>query len=330
MNAILNVKLKIRLLLLLLLPVSYVTSLAAGPVSVKASLEPDVLMGVVTALKLEVVEDSGSHGEFPLLREIPKGGYLPICQDSVELRSEIKLDTVQLGSGRIQINYTVPVQAFNPGKFRLPEFMYVTSQGDTVKSEKVSLNVLPVEVGEDENIYDYADVAPAEDEKLTDKIPDSIYDNWIWILVVLILLAILIWLFVEFKRTGYFIKPKRQKTPYEIAVEQLRKLKKRKLWQAGKSKDYYTELTDILRRYLQQRFGINAMEMTSAEILEALDKHPETTGKGASLRDLLNTSDFVKFAKVQPEDETNEDSFKATAKFVETTKPVEPKGGEKK
>ncbi len=89
-------------------------------------------------------------------------------------------------------------------------------------------------------------------------------------------------------------------------------------------KEYFTELTDVLRVYLFGRFGINAMEMTSRQILGALKNNKETRDKRDYIRQILNMADFVKFAKVRPLPDDNIASFENALKFVEETKPLPP------
>ena len=84
----------------------------------------------------------------------------------------------------------------------------------------------------------------------------------------------------------------------------------------------FTELTDILRTYLYRRFGINAMEMTSRQILAAISADKETKDKKPLVRQILDMADFVKFAKVRPLPADNIQSYENAVKFVEDTKPV--------
>lgn len=74
-----------------------------------------------------------------------------------------------------------------------------------------------------------------------------------------------------------FKKPEPKLPPHEQAIKELDEIKQQKLWQQGRSKEYYTLITDTLRRYIVDRFGINAMEMTSGEILDIIRKQQEAT-----------------------------------------------------
>lgn len=98
-------------------------------------------------------------------------------------------------------------------------------------------------------------------------------------------------------------------------------LKGMQLWQNGREKDYYTGLTDILREYIDRRFGVNAVEMTSSEIIDALKHNSETQLVNDQLSEILAVADFVKFAGQRPLADDNERSFQRAVNFVNATKP---------
>ncbi|MDE5796223.1 MAG: cell wall anchor protein [Muribaculaceae bacterium] len=299
-----------------------VTPAQAGPLMVKARLDSvSVLMGRLTMLRLEVVEDAGSHGGFELLEAARQQGrpYATVCGDSVELRTSFATDTVDLGSGRIQINYAVPVQAFDSGSYRLPELLY-RSGTDSVRSNQVSLRVVPVNVTAEDPIAGYASVAKPEGKSIFDSVPDWLYDYWWLIIILLLAIGFGIWMLTRPKQQGLI--PARKKpapTPYEVAMTRLKTLKSRKLWEQGMEKEYFTELTDILRVYLDKRFGINAMEMTSRQIMDMLRSNPVIKDKREYMRRILDMADFVKFAKVRPLPADNISAYDNAVSFVEET-----------
>lgn len=297
-------------------------SALASDVSIKAKLDSvNLLMGKITTLHLEVVKDKDKAGGFPIFSDTSKG-YVGVCGDSVELRTSFKSDTLQLGSGKIQINYSIPVQAFDSGYYHLPEFVYV-SEGDTARSNRLALKVIPVSVGENDPIADYRNVEEPDDKSIFDNVPDWIINYWWIILLIIILCAVFVYAWKRYKKEGTILPKKPEPTPYEAAIASLRKLKARKLWENGLEKEYFTELTEILRIYLYRRFGINAMEMTSRQIMETLTDNPEIKGKRDYIRQILSIADFVKFAKVRPLPDDSITAFENAMKFVEETKPVE-------
>ena len=100
------------------------------------------------------------------------------------------------------------------------------------------------------------------------------------------------------------------------------RIKNEKVWQKGESKEYYTQLTDAIRTYIRDRFGFNALEMTSSEIIEHL---LETSDKEAitDLKELFETADLVKFAKHNPLVNENDANLMNAIEFVDETKVVE-------
>lgn len=298
-------------------------TISAATPSVKARLDStNILMGKLTTLRLEVTQDKGKPGAFPLFAgRNGDSGYVGVCGDSVELRTSYSRDTVELGSGRIQINYAVPVQSFDSGFYQLPQFVYV-SGNDTARSNIVSLKVIPVAVSADAKISDYAGVVEPEGKSIFDSLPDWLYDYWWLILILILSIAGIIWGYRRYKEKGFILPKKPEPLPYDVAIKELNKLKSLSLWENGEEKEYFTRLTDILRIYLDKRFGINAIEMTTPQILEKLNENVSIRDKKDYIRRILDTADFVKFAKVRPLAADNIAAFDSALRFVEETKPT--------
>jgi hypothetical protein len=108
-----------------------------------------------------------------------------------------------------------------------------------------------------------------------------------------------------------------------IAFEELASLKEKKLWQQGLIKQYYTEVTDIARRYLENRYQTMALERTTDEILDDLRRLRMPDELARKTESLLRRADLVKFAKHQPVVMEHEESLQAVYDFVERTKIVE-------
>lgn len=121
-----------------------------------------------------------------------------------------------------------------------------------------------------------------------------------------------------------FGKAKPKIPPHIIAFKELSVVRTEKLWQQGKVKLYYTRITDIIRKYIEGRFSIPAMEKTSDEILADIKKGKiDEMYSFDKLREMFYTSDLVKFAKYQPAPDENEESFKTAFEFVTNTQPKE-------
>jgi len=114
------------------------------------------------------------------------------------------------------------------------------------------------------------------------------------------------------------VVPKRP--PHETALEELKKLEGERLWQQGLVKQYHSRLTDIVRTYIEHRFGIIAMEMTTGEIMQSVrNMHFESTS-AEKLSHILTLADMVKFAKLQPLPGENEMCMQHAYEFINATK----------
>lgn len=128
---------------------------------------------------------------------------------------------------------------------------------------------------------------------------------------------------------GYVPPPR---PAHVIAIEELGALKAKKLWQAGHVKEYYSELTEILRRYFENRYSMPALEETTDEIMEGLRKLRPGAELLHSTETVLRTADLVKFAKHSPSMPEHEQSMESVYVFVDRTKivdmtPVAPEKG---
>ncbi len=312
-------RLYISLTLSLIAVVAPIASLAASPV-VKASLDSvNLLMGKMTTLHLKVSQPKDAKGRFPMFDNIQNTGFVTLCGDSIELRAPARIDTTRSGNF-VDLTFEVPLQAFDSGYYQLPEIPYIIGK-DTIHSNSFALKVFPVVVKDNEPIDDYASASDPEDSSFLDYIPDVIYYYWWAFILGFALLALALYLILRYRRDGYIIPPKPEPAPDVVAFAALRALKEKNLWQQGLEKDYYTELTEILRIYLFKRFGINAMEMTSRQILASLNAREDLKDKRNYFRQILNMADFVKFAKVRPLPDDNVEAFDNAYKFVEETKP---------
>ena len=110
---------------------------------------------------------------------------------------------------------------------------------------------------------------------------------------------------------------------HEIAFQKLEKIRKEKIWTGGRFKEYYVQVSDTIREYIEKRFKINATDMTTSEILNAEIWYSVSIQEMETLRQILNISDMVKFAKYQPIENENLQILHNAFDFVEKTKPIE-------
>lgn len=271
-----------------------------------------IVQGSKTPVHLTLLPDSKQGKMIPEIKEREPVGH------GAEIAS-VSIDTINLDNGRTKYEYTLDIQAFDPGNIVIGPFGYVDGT-DTTFSNPLPLKVLEVDLDTLTTINPMAGV---------EEIPSRWYD-WIpdWLLwgvcglLGLAAIGILLWILLRKKRVITIGKPARVIPPYELALSRLDNLKAKDYITSGNVKLYYTELTDILRQYLEGRFGVNALEMTSTEILRALNRLPETKPGSPLVQEVLSVADFVKFAKVRPLPDDNVKAFNNALKFIEDTKPV--------
>jgi hypothetical protein len=149
-------------------------------------------------------------------------------------------------------------------------------------------------------------------------------------IVLILVIGFLLWYLRRKRMNKPIFRPVKPEEPaHIIAFRELRNLRDEKIWQKSEFKTYYSRLTEIIRRYMYRRYGIQAMEMTSHDILEAWrvsgEQKEDLTDK---LRMLLDLADLVKFAKQKPVASENEENMERAYDFVEKTKWIEPENQE--
>lgn len=290
----------------------------ASEVSVKASLDSAyIIMGKQTTLHIEIIDNSDIEGILPIGDQ-----SVDTIIGKVEIISRKKPDTIDLGSKRRQINQDIVIQSFDSGLYTLPPILYKI-KNDSFFSNALVLKVIPVQVDSLATIHGQANVV-APNYRWYDYLPDFITDNWGWILLILLVISgCVVALILRKKKIVIPLIPQKKPIPpYELAMQRLAILREEKLCEKGHEKEYYTRLIDILRMYIDTRFGINAMEMTSTQIIEALSSNEETKLPNKYMKDVLSIADFVKFAKVRPLPDDNIKALSWAMQFVEDTKPA--------
>jgi len=290
------------------------------PVVINAKADSTtVTMGGRMTVRVELVKNSHNGVFIDNIKKEESSG-VPLL-NNVEVR-DIEVDSTDLGNGRVQVNYNYTVQPFDVGTAVMGPFNYALN-GDTTASSTVTVKVLEPEMPKE--MRDSLWINPMEG---TVSIPSRWYDFipawWPWVLLGLAGVAIIVLVMMLYKRNGpTLIARKKVIPPHIIALKRLAQLKQRKLAESSNVKEYYTELTDILRQYLDGRFGIYAREMTSSQIIDALHERAELETFIPDINELLTTADFVKFAKQNPGINENVHSFATVYTFVDSTRPVE-------
>ena len=307
---------KFLLLSLLIASLAHV-DLRAQKITVNARLDSTVIwIGSQTHLTFQVSQQPKQKVVMPVF-----SGNIVAGLETVE---PVKTDTVKSPDGHLLVNQHYLVTAFKDSLIYIPPFPFVLN-GDTVWSKSLSLKV----------------VQPFKIDTASNKIADiksvlSPKFDWksflLTVLLIVVIIGLLVLLYFIYKR--YFKKKPilndkeiRLLLPaHVVALNQLDKMKQEKSWQHGRSKEFHTQLTDILREYIERVFNINSMEMTSDEILEQLrGLKLEQKATYLGLEQILKLADLVKFAKWDAMPDEHELSLLNAYSFVNKTKVEEPK-----
>jgi hypothetical protein len=267
---------------------------------------------------------------------------LPVFRDTlcknIEIISGPRIDTTKGQSGRIKIIQKYLITSFDSGRYQVkPVFAENKNEGGMKRfySDYSILEVMRVKIAPQDTTAKIFDIIKPY------KAPVTFGEILPWLLVAALLCAI-VWAAIRYlpklrkseAETNVFIP---SDPAHIIAFRELERLKSEELWQKGETKKYYTELTEILRQYLENRFRVYSLELTTAETLEALVKTGfRKNGSYNDLKTVLTGADLVKFAKYNPVASENESHFQTSWNFVLVTKedeivsePVEEKRSDK-
>lgn len=171
------------------------------------------------------------------------------------------------------------------------------------------------------------EVNPSEDIKDV-KAPVRIPFDWVfWLIVISIILLVALiayFLYKKFKKPDEEVRIIRKAPPTPIhilALRDLDKLDAKKLWQQGQVKDYHSEITEIIRKYFEDRYNFNSLEMTTAQSMVVLNRVMDNQKMISLTGGFLENADMVKFAKFEPQPSINEEMMKQAYQIVENTKP---------
>ena len=286
---------------------------------VEASIRPDsVLIGDRFTLEVEVRKDMMQVVGWPAF----EAGRM---NDRIEILSESPVDTVAADGRQQRLRKRYELTSFEARAYDLGRFPVLYTDKnivDTLYSPeplRIVVSTLPVDT-QQSTVYDIK--APEQTPLLVSEFGGYV----VRVVLIGLLVAALVILGVRWwrRRRTAASEPEGRKVPavppHERAIQDLETLHNQKLWQSGKVKSYYTRLTDIVRTYLEGRYGIRALEQTTDEIMRELRTADLADRSRNELRDLLRTADLVKFAKHQPAAEENEVFYYTAYYFVENTK----------
>jgi len=284
----------------------------AGP-SILEPLQPrdSVLIAdqLFYGFELEDVED-GTQLAFP---DYSKG-----FMDSIEVVRSWRLDTLSKPKAPLKrIRAGIVIAAFEEGRYQLPPLSVLrTAAGgstDTLvfDSQLLDVRTMPVDTA----------TFVIHDIKGQIRYPVTFKEVMPWIGAALLLAVLVALAVILIKRRKHSLEEAAHKDPaYIVALRRLDRFRGSKYWAPEKQKAFYSGITDTLRFYIADRFGIDAMEMTTAEIFDALkgceDLPADLYGES---KELFELADFVKFAKHIVSDEDNAKALPSAVRFITST-----------
>ncbi len=276
--------------------------LAFAQASIEAKIDPiEMMIGEQATVTLTVQAGEGANVQWPTFQ--PRQQIVP----GVEV----------LATHTSSQTMTLTLTSFDGNLYHLPPFK-VKVNNKEVKSADLALKVVEMEVDTThmEKFFGPKDV---QDNPFQ-------WSDWsqpFWLSVLMLVLAALgYYLYLRLRSNKpviAHIKIVKRLLPHQKAMKEIEQIKADKMVMSENQKEYYTKLTDTLRKYIEERYGFSAMEMTSSEIIDRL----MSTGDQQSLdelRQLFTTADLVKFAKYSTMINENDANLVSAIDFINQTK----------
>lgn len=294
----------------------------AQNVTVSATMDStQIFIGGQLDLKLQLSQPDNINLSFPLLTDT--------ITKNIEIVRANQPDTLNRDNGRYLIEQSYRITSFDSGLHYIPPIVFEEASqklGKAIQTEPMALMVF--------NPFDEVDPQKGlVDIKQPMQAPfllSELYKYLPWVLGIILLAGIITFIILKYYGrevpVKIFSKPEPVVPPHIKALEALDQIKQEKLWQHNRLKEYYSGVSDTLRHYIEERFEIRAMEQTTDEIMDSFKGIDFRDTKSIdNLRQILITSDLVKFAKHEPLPDENDLSMINAYFFVNQTKKEELK-----
>ena len=303
----------------LLLIILSVGALAArAQVTVEAAIDSiEMLIGEQVHVTVTATMKEGSKVEFPVFKPTQQ------IISGVEVLKSTELGTKGRDGGFVDRQVVYTLTSFDDTLYYLPPFV-VKVDGKPYESKSLALKVVGIEV-DTTRMDQFFGPKDVQDNPFQ-------WNDWkmlFWLSVLaLALLAVAYYLYMRLRDNKPIIAHIRivkRLLPHQRAMKEIEQIKADKMQNSENAKEYYTKLTDTLRKYIEDRYGFNAMEMTSSEIIERLEKAltddtKDSATMKAELRQLFTTADLVKFAKYSTMINENDANLVSAIDFINQTK----------
>lgn len=273
-------------------------TLATAQVNIRATVDRDsILIGEPIILTIEAYMPLGSKTNW-------------FVADSIEhffITGRSSVDTVQNVDGK-KISQVLNITSFDSGRWQMPPFEVIVD-GQSFFTDSVGISVGYTPFNRDEDYRDIKDIIEVSN-------PDADRIPWIIAIIALVSLAVLAFYLIKRKKTVVEVqKPVVPLlSPYEEAMKALKKLANS---ERDDPKAYYSELSDIFRKYVMRKFQLSSFQRTSEELILQLKKVDMPKDNFISLAQTLRMADFVKFAKYRPSAEDDQSNYEVIKNSIE-------------
>ena len=301
---------------------------AQQDITVKSTIDTNViLIGDQINYNLFLTKPVNSNYKFPNIADTLVSG--------IQVVEKGEVDTVKIDNKNITLKQSYKITSFDSGYYAIPP-AYFTQRVDTnidtiAITNPLLLQVLTLKV--DTTKQKIADIKEVYKAPITFK--EFLMEYYPYIIAVLVVILIIIGVIIYIKKhkkkpveEKRFVKP--TEPAHVIAFRELEKLQDEKLWQKNHVKLYYIRLTEIIRKYIEYRYEIFAMEQTSDEIIDELTPIIKDNEIINYLRNLFRIADLAKFAKYKPLPNEHDLSYKNAYNFVDATKLIVDMNNNKK
>lgn len=243
---------------------------------------------------------------------------------NVEVLELSKIDTTFNKENIILKSYRqlITITSFDSGYYVIKPFVFIVNS-EVVETETILLEVRNVPI---ENLEQIRDIKKPIEVQLSWLDYVKMHYQKVLIGLIILLVIFVLYKFLTREKPDVVVvkKAKPKIAPHIIALNKLYDLNGKQLWQNNKVKMYYTDLSEIVREYIENRFNVPALEQTTIEIISSIQHKSEINSEQkAALKDLLQLSDMVKFAKFKTLANENSKMYESALNFIEVTKQIE-------
>ena len=285
---------------------------ASAQVSVEAVIDSiQIFVGQQAHVTLTATAKENAKVEFPQFKP------MEYITPGVEVLDRRELEQQPQDNGFVSRSMVYTMTSFDDTLYYIPP-MTVKIDGKPYESKSLALKVLTIEV---DTLHAEQFFGPKDVQDNPFQWSDWSLPFWLSVLM-LVLLAAAYYLYLRLRDNKPIISHIRivkRLLPHQKAMKEIEQIKADKMVTSENSKEYYTKLTDTLRKYIEERYGFNAMEMTSSEIIEKLMASQDQKALD-ELRQLFTTADLVKFAKYSTLINENDANLVNAIDFINQTK----------